>query len=70
MSMETVALPVQPPLEPMLAEAPAKVPTDVGVSSYEPKGDGALNLSTSWSAATEPLGRIEWFDSVDLQGSG
>lgn len=29
-----------PPLEPMLAKAQAKVPTDVGVWSYEPKWDG------------------------------
>ncbi|MET0897773.1 MAG: ATP-dependent DNA ligase [Mycobacterium sp.] len=33
-------LPVQPPLEPMLAKAQAKVPTDEGVWSYEPKWDG------------------------------
>lgn len=38
--METVELPVQPPLEPMLAKAQAKVPTDEGVWSYEPKWDG------------------------------
>ena len=31
---------MQPPLEPMLAKAQAKVPTDVGVWSYEPKWDG------------------------------
>ncbi len=38
--METVDLPVQPPLEPMLAKAQAKVPDDAGVWSYEPKWDG------------------------------
>ncbi|MGO4445516.1 ATP-dependent DNA ligase [Mycobacterium sp. 2YAF39] len=38
--METVDLPVSPPLEPMLAKAQAKVPDDPGVWSYEPKWDG------------------------------
>ncbi|HEY7050991.1 MAG TPA: ATP-dependent DNA ligase [Mycobacterium sp.] len=38
--METVDLPVQPPIEPMLAKAQAKVPDDDGVWSYEPKWDG------------------------------
>jgi ATP-dependent DNA ligase len=38
--MDNVDLPVSPPLEPMLAKAQAKVPTDVGVWSYEPKWDG------------------------------
>ncbi|CAN5522426.1 ATP-dependent DNA ligase [soil metagenome] len=38
--MEPVDLPVQPPLEPMLAKAQAKVPTDEGMWSYEPKWDG------------------------------
>src|SRR6476620_6467523 len=38
--MDSVDLPVQPPLEPMLAKAQAKVPTDPGVWSYEPKWDG------------------------------
>ena len=33
-------LPVMPPLEPMLAKAQAKVPTEAGVWSYEPKWDG------------------------------
>lgn len=33
-------LPVLPPLEPMLAKAVAKVPTEDGVWSYEPKWDG------------------------------
>ena len=33
-------LPVQPPLEPMLAKAQTKVPDDAGVWSYEPKWDG------------------------------
>ena len=49
--METVDLPVMPPLEPMLAKAQAKVPVEAGVWSYEPKWDGfrALNLSRSFS---------------------
>ncbi len=38
--MDPVDLPVQPPLEPMLAKAQAKVPDDAGVWSYEPKWDG------------------------------
>ncbi|BBU20529.1 ATP-dependent DNA ligase [Mycobacterium xenopi] len=38
--MKGVDLPVQPPLEPMLAKAATKVPTDAGVWSYEPKWDG------------------------------
>ena len=38
--MESVDLPVQPPIEPMLAKATAKVPDDAGVWSYEPKWDG------------------------------
>ncbi|MDT5010435.1 MAG: hypothetical protein QOH57_2052 [Mycobacterium sp.] len=38
--MENVGLPVQPPIEPMLAKAQAKVPSDAGVWSYEPKWDG------------------------------
>ena len=38
--METVDLPVQPPVDPMLAKAVAKVPDDPGVWSYEPKWDG------------------------------
>jgi ATP-dependent DNA ligase len=38
--MDTVDLPVQPPIEPMLAKAQAKVPDDAGVWSYEPKWDG------------------------------
>ena len=33
-------LPVQPPLEPMLAKAQTKVPSETGVWSYEPKWDG------------------------------
>lgn len=33
-------LPVQPPIEPMLAKAQAKVPDEAGVWSYEPKWDG------------------------------
>ena len=42
-SMEPVDLPVQPPLEPMLAKAATKVPDDPGVWSYEPKWDGFLH---------------------------
>jgi ATP-dependent DNA ligase len=38
--MESVDLPVQPPIEPMLAKAQAKVPDEAGVWSYEPKWDG------------------------------
>ncbi len=38
--MESVDLPVQPPIEPMLAQAQAKVPEEEGVWSYEPKWDG------------------------------
>ena len=38
--MESVDLPVQPPIEPMLAKATAKVPDESGVWSYEPKWDG------------------------------
>jgi ATP-dependent DNA ligase len=38
--MEIVDLPVQPPLEPMLAKAQTKVPLEEGVWSYEPKWDG------------------------------
>jgi ATP-dependent DNA ligase len=38
--MDVVDLPVQPPLEPMLAKAQAKVPVEAGVWSYEPKWDG------------------------------
>ncbi|MDG4668226.1 ATP-dependent DNA ligase [Mycobacterium sp. 236(2023)] len=38
--MNTVSLPVTPPLEPMLAKAATKVPDDAGVWSYEPKWDG------------------------------
>jgi len=38
--METVDLPVKPPLEPMLAKAQTKVPAEAGVWSYEPKWDG------------------------------
>ncbi len=38
--METVDLPVLPPLEPMLAKAQVKVPPEAGVWSYEPKWDG------------------------------
>ncbi len=38
--MESVDLPVQPPIEPMLAKAQTKVPDEAGVWSYEPKWDG------------------------------
>ena len=38
--MESVELPVQPPVDPMLAKAATKVPDDLGVWSYEPKWDG------------------------------
>jgi ATP-dependent DNA ligase len=38
--METMGLPVVPPLEPMLAKAQTKVPTEDGVWSFEPKWDG------------------------------
>src|ERR1044072_6392273 len=38
--MEAVDLPVQPPVDPMLAKAQSKVPDDAGVWSYEPKWDG------------------------------
>jgi ATP-dependent DNA ligase len=38
--MGNVDLPVQPPVDPMLAKAAEKVPDDPGVWSYEPKWDG------------------------------
>jgi ATP-dependent DNA ligase len=38
--MDTVDLPVQPPVDPMLAKAATKVPDEPGVWSYEPKWDG------------------------------
>jgi ATP-dependent DNA ligase len=38
--METVDLPLQPPVDPMLAKAATKVPDEPGVWSYEPKWDG------------------------------
>ena len=38
--MDSVDLPVLPPLEPMLAKAQTKVPPEAGVWSYEPKWDG------------------------------
>lgn len=38
--MESVDLPVQPPVDPMLAKAATKVPDEPGVWSYEPKWDG------------------------------
>ncbi|MDQ1750482.1 MAG: hypothetical protein QOE71_1538 [Pseudonocardiales bacterium] len=41
--MDTVDLPVQPPVDPMLAKAAEKVPDDPGVWSYEPKWDGFLH---------------------------
>jgi len=43
--MGGVDLPVQPPLEPMLAKAQATVPADEGVWSYEPKWDGFRALA-------------------------
>lgn len=41
--MNDMALPLSPPLEPMLAKAQAKVPDEPGVWSYEPKWDGFLH---------------------------
>jgi ATP-dependent DNA ligase len=38
--MVNVELPVQPPVDPMLAKAATKVPDEAGVWSYEPKWDG------------------------------
>jgi ATP-dependent DNA ligase len=38
--MDTVDLPVQPPVDPMLAKAASKVPDEPGGWSYEPKWDG------------------------------
>ncbi|MGV0743088.1 ATP-dependent DNA ligase [Mycolicibacterium sp. XJ870] len=43
--MEPVDLPVQPPIEPMLAKAQVKVPDEAGVWSYEPKWDGFRALA-------------------------
>src|SRR6476620_739154 len=43
--MESVDLPVQPPVDPMLAKAATKVPEDPGVWSYEPKWDGFRALT-------------------------
>jgi ATP-dependent DNA ligase len=43
--MDTVDLPVRPPLEPMLAKAATTVPDDPGVWSYEPKWDGFRALA-------------------------
>ncbi|MET0318243.1 MAG: ATP-dependent DNA ligase [Rhodococcus fascians] len=43
--MDTVDLPVQPPVEPMLAKAATKVPDDPGKWSYEPKWDGFRALA-------------------------
>jgi ATP-dependent DNA ligase len=40
MSMESVNLAVQPPVDPMLAKAADEVPAEAGVWSYEPKWDG------------------------------
>lgn len=40
MTMESVDLPVTPPVEPMLAKAQGAVPEEPGVWSYEPKWDG------------------------------
>jgi len=41
--MGRMDLPVQPPIEPMLAKAQVKVPDEAGVWSYEPKWDGFLH---------------------------
>src|ERR1700755_3346137 len=38
--MDSVDLPVMPPLEPMLAKAQAKGPPEAGGGPYEPKWDG------------------------------
>src|SRR5665213_3364047 len=38
--MDSVDLPIQPPIDPMLAKAATKVPDEAGVWSYEPKWDG------------------------------
>ncbi len=38
--MESVDLPVLPPIDPMLAKAAARVPDDPDTWSYEPKWDG------------------------------
>ncbi|MDT5130673.1 MAG: hypothetical protein QOG79_1617 [Mycobacterium sp.] len=54
--METVDLPVMPPLEPMLAKAQAKVPPEAGVWSYEPKWDGRASLNLSRSLRCVPAG--------------
>ena len=43
--MDNVDLPVQPPVEPMLAKPATKVPDDAGVWSYEPKWDGFRALA-------------------------
>jgi ATP-dependent DNA ligase len=43
--MDTVQLPVTPPLEPMLAKAQTAVPDQPGVWSYEPKWDGFRALA-------------------------
>ncbi len=39
-TMDTMDLPVAPPVDPMLAKAAVKVPADAGRWSYEPKWDG------------------------------
>jgi len=43
--MESVDLPVQPPVDPMLAKAATTVPDDPGVWSFEPKWDGFRALA-------------------------
>lgn len=43
--MDSVDLPVLPPVDPMLAKAAAKVPDEYGVWSYEPKWDGFRALA-------------------------
>ena len=43
--MKSVDLPVQPPVDPMLAKAATSVPDDPGVWSFEPKWDGFRALA-------------------------
>jgi ATP-dependent DNA ligase len=43
--MKSVDLPVQPPVDPMLAKAATTVPDDPGVWSFEPKWDGFRALA-------------------------
>jgi ATP-dependent DNA ligase len=55
--MGVVDLPVQPPLEPMLAKAQTKVPTEEGVWSYEPKWDGFRALVFRDGDEVAPISR-------------